>query len=105
MEIKTLLDQIQQLAKEKGFGTAPEDINLPEKIALLHSEISEAYEAYRKKNIDGEHGFKEELADVLIRILHLCVIYNIDIETLLKKKMDKNASRTWDWDKLNETHT
>ena len=105
MEIKNLLDQIQHLAKDKGFGNKPEDINLPEKITLLHAEISEVYEAWRHKNIDGEHGFKEELADVLLRVLHLCAIYGVDIESELKKKMEKNATRTWDWDKLNETHT
>jgi len=52
-------------ASEKGFGTKPKDINVVEKIVLIHSEVPEAFEAYRHKNIDGKDGFKEELGDVL----------------------------------------
>jgi len=50
--IKQLTELIMQQAKDKGFGTKPEEINVAEKIALIHSEISEAFEAYRYKNID-----------------------------------------------------
>jgi hypothetical protein len=50
--MKKLVDIIMQQAKEKGFGTKPEEINVAEKIALIHSEISEAFEAYRHNNID-----------------------------------------------------
>jgi hypothetical protein len=45
--IKQLTDLVMQQAKEKGFGTKPKETNVPEKVALIHSEISEAYEAYR----------------------------------------------------------
>lgn len=73
-------------AKEKGFGTLPDEISVPEKIALIHSEISEAYEAYRHENIDGKDGFKEELGDAVQRILHLCGVLGIDIEVAILKK-------------------
>jgi len=90
MEIKELQELILKQAKEKGFGTKPEEINVSEKIALIHSEISEAFEAYRKKNIDGKDGFSEELGDAVQRILHLAGVFNIDIEKelilTLKKK-------------------
>lgn len=92
-------------AKKKGFGTKPEEINVAEKIALIHSEISEAFEAYRHKNIDGKDGFKEELGDAMQRIIHLCGIFNIDIEKEILKKIDSNKNRKWDWDKINETHS
>lgn len=89
-------------AKEKGFGTKPEDISVPEKIALIHSEVSEAFEAYRHKNIKGKDGFEEELGDTVQRILHLCGILNIDIETAILKKLKFNKDRKWDWKKMNE---
>jgi len=71
LTLKQLTSLILKQAEEKGFGTKPEDINVPEKIALIHSEVSEAFEAYRHKNIDGKDGFKEELGDTIQRILHL----------------------------------
>lgn len=94
-----------QQAKDKESGTTPEEINVAEKIALIHSEISEAFEAYRHKNIDGKNGFKEELGDAVQRILHLCGIFNIDIEKEILTKIDSNKNRKWDWDKINETHS
>ena len=90
-----------QQAKEKGFGTTPEEINIAEKMVLIHSEISEAYEAYRHKNIDGKDGFHEELGDAVQRILHLCGILGIDIEQEILKKIESNKTRTWDWKKMN----
>ncbi len=105
MDIQDLQNRILQQAKEKGFGVTPDDINVGEKIALLHSEVSEAYDAYRKKNIDGPHGFKEELIDVLQRTLHLCGIFEIDTSLEMNKKLEQNKKREWDWSKYNESNS
>ena len=103
--MKKLTDIIMQQAKEKGFGTKPEEINVAEKIALIHSEISEAFEAYRHKNIDWKDGFKEELWDAVQRILHLCGIFNIDVEEEILKKVNFNKNREWKWNEMNENHS
>ena len=99
---KELIELVMNQAKEKGFGVKPEEVNVAEKIALIHTEISEAFEAYRKKNIDGKDGFKEELGDAIQRILHLCAIFDIDIENEILKKIKENKDREWDWNNLNE---
>jgi len=104
MTIKELTNLIMKQAKEKGFGTKPKDINVAEKVALIHSEISEAFEAWRHKNINGRDGFKKELGDAVQRILHLCGVMNIDVEKEILKKIAKNKKRKWRWDKMNETH-
>jgi len=105
LSLKELTKLVMDQAKEKGFGTKPNEISVPEKVALIHSEISEAYEAYRHNEINGKHGFKQELGDAVSRILHLCGIMNIDIEKEILKKLKGNKKRKWNWDKMNESHT
>jgi NTP pyrophosphatase (non-canonical NTP hydrolase) len=103
--VKQLVELVMNQAKEKGFGTKLSDINVAEKIALIHSEVSEAFEAYRHKNIDGEDGFKEELGDAVQRILQLCGIFDIDVASEIMKKIESNKSRDWKWEKMNEKHS
>jgi len=78
MDYENLKKLVMKQAEEKGFGTKPDDIIVSEKIVLIHSEISEAYEAYLANNLEGKDGFYEELGDVLQRTLHLGGIYAID---------------------------
>src|SRR3989338_8536949 len=94
---------VMEQAKAKGFGTTPEDINVAEKIAYIQTEVSEALQAYRHKNIHGKDGFAEEMGDAMQRILHLCGALGIDIEGAILDKLAYNKDRKWDWDKMNET--
>lgn len=103
--LKQLQKLILEQAKEKCFGIKPEEINVAEKIALIHSEISEAFEAYRHKKIEGKDGFKEELGDALQRILHLAGIFDIDLEKEILKKINYNKERDWNWKEMNENHS
>lgn len=96
MTIKELTKFVMKQAKEKGFGVTPEEINISAKIASLHSEVSEVYEASGmdmdlKENIR----FKQELGDVVQRVLHLCGVFDIDIEKEILEKIEKNKNRTW----------
>ena len=60
-----------------------QDHFIPTKLCLLHSEVSEALEGFRKNDFEN---FKEELADIFIRLLDLSTGLNIDMtETVLKK--------------------
>ncbi|HOX40582.1 MAG TPA: hypothetical protein PK263_00125 [bacterium] len=105
LTLKQLQELVMHQAEAKGSGTKPEDISVSEKIALIHSEISEAFEAYRHKNIDGKDGLKEVLGDAVQRILHLCGVLIIDLESAILKKIDGNKDRAWDWQKMNESHS
>jgi NTP pyrophosphatase (non-canonical NTP hydrolase) len=105
LSLKQLSALVLKQAKEKGFGTRPEEINVGEKIALIHSEISEAFEAYRHKNMNGKDGFTEEMGDAIQRILHLCGALGIDVEEAILEKLEYNKDRQWDWKKMNEQHT
>lgn len=104
LTIKQLTEIIMKQAKEKGFGANSSEVNVAEKIALIHSEVSEAFEAYRHKNIEGKDGFKEELGDAAIRILHLAGIFDIDLEKEILNKIELNKKRDWNWKEMNEKH-
>ncbi len=103
MLIQELIDKSYQTAYEKGWWEG-EDHNVPEKLALIHSEVSEALEDWRNnkdmKKIyytkDGKpEGFIVELADVLIRIGDLCGRYGLNLEEALKVKMEYNDTRPY----------
>ena len=59
-------------------------------IMLIVTELSEAVEALRK---DDMSNFKEELADVAIRLFDLAGGLEIDLEEEINKKMEINKNR------------
>lgn len=74
------------------------DRNKGEMFALVHSEISEAFEAMRKDRMDdhlpNRSGVEVELADAIIRILDYCSNYNLDIGGAVVEKLLYNRVRT-----------
>lgn len=70
-----------------------------EMIALMHSELSEALEYYRKGNGPSDHimfsGLEEEFADVIIRILDTAHKMNLHLGAAILAKMNFNESRPY----------
>lgn len=68
-----------------------------EKIALIHSEISEAMEADRKGLMDDKlpdrAGIEVELADAMIRIADLAGALGLDLGGAVAEKLEFNARR------------
>lgn len=96
LTLEQLSDKIMALAGEKRWGTKIEEINVLEKFALIHSEVSEAVDAYRKGRNSGKDGLPEELADIVFRVLHLAGILGIDnLEEEILNKIETNKSRDW----------
>ncbi|MFC1612349.1 hypothetical protein ACFL29_00680 [Patescibacteria group bacterium] len=100
MHLNELQESVLEIAKEKNWGTSPDEIIFGEKIALLHAEISEALEAYRKGQMTGRDSVAEELADAVMRIMQLAGIYKIDLEKEILDKLEINKNRDWNNDQL-----
>ena len=85
--------EIRMIAQSKGWKT-PTDFDevgeIATKLCLIHSEVSEALEALRSNDFDN---FKEEMADVIIRTLHLCHGLDIPIDHEVEKKIGINRRR------------
>lgn len=110
LTIRGLIAEAHATAREKGWHDSGFDARtFGEEIALFHSELSEAMEAYREGDdltrithapmAAGEcspakpEGVAVELADTLIRIFDTCGARGIPLEEALRQKMAYNKTR------------
>lgn len=98
MDLNELVKACHQQAVEMGW--ADHDINIIEQVALLHSECSEALEAWRNNEpiswTDGNgkpQGVASEYADIIIRLGHYIGKEGIDIEYEINRKLEYNVTR------------
>jgi NTP pyrophosphatase (non-canonical NTP hydrolase) len=90
MDLANWQDEIHKNAKAHGWWE--DERPVPEILALIHSEVSEALEAYRNQD---QENFAEEMADIVIRCLDAAGGYGIDIEDEIRKKHEINKSRPY----------
>ena len=83
--------EVRALCESKGFSA--EHGRIWEMLALIHSEISEASECYKKG--ESFEAVGEELIDAIIRILHLLSALGLDAEKIYQEKMAKNWERPY----------
>ena len=104
MNLRELVKRSFQQSKDAGFHDKDEDDHVAIKLALVHSEVSEALEAYRDPNEpaffwrgegDKPEGIAAELADVVIRVADLCGMLDIDLDYAVKAKLDYNRTRPY----------
>lgn len=107
-QLRNLIAKIGRWRRRKGFTT--DWSNVGEKLLLIHTEVSEAAEAWRDISADSLTamlhgaqplatdrdpvlGLEEELADVFIRLADLADGLGIDLEHRVAVKMAANERR------------
>lgn len=95
MSMNELAKEINNINRANGWKVLePEQwadtYKIPGILALIHSEVSEALEAFRH---DDKANFEEELADTLIRVLDCAGGLGLDIDAAVRAKMEKNKGR------------
>lgn len=100
--INNLVTEIHNINLKAGWWTDLEtgkrkDRNVGEMLCLIHSEISEAMEGYRKNLNDDKLPHRPmvevELADAVIRIMDLCGGLKLDLGGAIAEKIEYNAKR------------
>lgn len=87
MELKKIQKDIWQNKLNKEFNTT--DVN--KEFCLLYGEVSEAYDAWKKKKDD----LNEELSDIAIYLMGLSEMLGFDLADEIEKKVSKNEKRVY----------
>lgn len=113
-DMEDLILEVRALNEQKGWREG--STTFAEYIALAHSELSEALDAWRSHKLgdpsqqlcerlrrhnpeeDHEHqckpeGVGSEFADVFIRLLDMCDVFGIDLLEEYRRKMNYNWTR------------
>ena len=104
MNINEAVNEAYTNALEHGWHDQERSIG--DLICLMHSELSEALEEHRNGKLPDEvyynsekpdkpEGIPVELADCIIRIFDFCGLHKIDLDSVIKLKMQYNKTRPY----------
>ena len=85
------VEEVRKMVDEKGFTSDPQ--RFTDLLCRIHSEVSEAFDAWKKGKDYTTVGI--ELTDAFIYIAHLLSIIHPDFEELYQAKMKQNRERPY----------
>ncbi len=89
--MQELFKRVRQFNKERDWGQFHTPSNLAKSIAIEAAELLEHYQwSEEARSIDG---VKDEIADVLIYCIQLCIALNLNPSEIINEKLDKNEKK------------
>ena len=94
--INQLGEDILVQAIEKGWGHIKDEVSVSRKMMLINTEITELYKAIveSKKPVSPKDTVESELADIVIRTIHLGKVWEVDFDQIIeysKYNFDSNS--------------
>lgn len=89
---EAILELLKTETNNRTLHQHCKDLFIIKRLALIHSEISEALEGLRNSE---DNNLSEEFADATIRILDLAEFCNIDLGHAIYNKMKINSKRPY----------
>jgi NTP pyrophosphatase (non-canonical NTP hydrolase) len=97
--LAAMMAEVQEWGRADGWYDSP--VSFGEALAYLHSEVSEAFEAWRQWGLKAPvpvvaiggkpEGVGSEFADVLIRLLDCCIRFGVDLEAEVRLQAPEYA--------------
>lgn len=98
MEIKGIQQKLSIFSKEREWDQFHTPKNLAAALSVEASELLEVFQWLtdnQSRRLDNAQmaAVEEEVADIAMYLLRICDVMNIDLESVIKKKLEINADK------------